>query len=128
MSSLPPPTMRRAGPTAPTKPKTMANRVADVKGRMTSGPPTGPVIAKPVSRPPTGPVIAKPVSRPPTGPVPVSRPPTPVIAKPVSRPPTGPMGGGMKHGGEVKKMASGGKVSSRADGIAKRGKTKGRCI
>jgi len=36
---------------------------------------------------------------------------------------------GMKKGGKVKKMASGGKVSSaskRADGIAQRGKTKGR--
>lgn len=36
---------------------------------------------------------------------------------------------GMKRGGRVKKMASGGKVSSassRGDGIAKRGKTKGR--
>jgi len=36
---------------------------------------------------------------------------------------------GMKKGGSVKKMASGGKVSSassRADGIAQRGKTKGR--
>jgi hypothetical protein len=33
---------------------------------------------------------------------------------------------GMKKGGKVKKMASGGSVSSRADGIAQRGKTKGR--
>ena len=36
---------------------------------------------------------------------------------------------GMKKGGSVKKMASGGSVSSasrRADGIAQRGKTKGR--
>jgi hypothetical protein len=32
--------------------------------------------------------------------------------------------GGMKRGGKVKKMASGGSVSSRADGIAQRGKTK----
>lgn len=33
---------------------------------------------------------------------------------------------GMKKGGKVKKTASGGSVSSRADGIAQRGKTKGR--
>jgi hypothetical protein len=32
----------------------------------------------------------------------------------------------MKKGGAVKKMASGGSASSRADGIAQRGKTKGR--
>jgi hypothetical protein len=32
----------------------------------------------------------------------------------------------MKKGGAVKKMATGGSVSKRADGIAKRGKTKGR--
>jgi hypothetical protein len=38
---------------------------------------------------------------------------------------------GMKKGGSVKKMASGGKVSSaskRADGCAVRGKTKGRMV
>lgn len=38
---------------------------------------------------------------------------------------------GMKKGGKVKKMASGGKTSSassRADGCAQRGKTKGRMI
>ncbi len=33
---------------------------------------------------------------------------------------------GMKHGGKVKKMASGGSASSRADGIAAKGKTRGR--
>ena len=33
-----------------------------------------------------------------------------------------------KNGGEVKKMANGGSVSKRADGIAQRGKTKGRMI
>ena len=33
--------------------------------------------------------------------------------------------GAMKHGGGVKKMSSGGSASSRADGIAQRGKTKG---
>jgi hypothetical protein len=38
----------------------------------------------------------------------------------------GRLTGKMKRGGEVKKMASGGSVSSRADGIAQRGKTKGR--
>jgi hypothetical protein len=32
--------------------------------------------------------------------------------------------GGMKKGGKVKKMAKGGNVSTRADGIAQRGKTK----
>ena len=31
-----------------------------------------------------------------------------------------------KKGGKTKKMASGGSASSRADGIAQRGKTKGR--
>ena len=33
---------------------------------------------------------------------------------------------GMKKGGEVKKYANGGSASSRADGIAQRGKTRGR--
>lgn len=33
---------------------------------------------------------------------------------------------GMKHGGSVKKMASGGSASSRGDGIAQRGKTRGK--
>jgi len=35
-------------------------------------------------------------------------------------------GSAMKRGGSVKKMASGGSVSSRADGIAQRGKTRGK--
>jgi len=35
---------------------------------------------------------------------------------------------GKKNGGAVKKMAKGGSVSKRADGIAQRGKTKGRII
>ena len=35
-------------------------------------------------------------------------------------------GGAMRRGGAVKKMASGGSTSSRADGIAQRGKTKGK--
>ena len=34
--------------------------------------------------------------------------------------------GNLKRGGAVKKMASGGSVSSRADGIAQRGKTRGK--
>jgi hypothetical protein len=33
---------------------------------------------------------------------------------------------GMKHGGKVKKMASGGSASKRADGIATKGKTRGK--
>jgi hypothetical protein len=33
---------------------------------------------------------------------------------------------GMKKGGAVKKMASGGSASSRADGIATKGKTRGK--
>jgi hypothetical protein len=39
--------------------------------------------------------------------------------------------GGMKKGGKVKKMAKGGSVGSaskRADGIASRGKTRGRMV
>jgi hypothetical protein len=35
---------------------------------------------------------------------------------------------GMKKGGAAKKMASGGSASSRADGIAQRGKTKGKMM
>ena len=35
---------------------------------------------------------------------------------------------GMKKGGKIKKMRSGGSASSRADGCAIRGKTKGRMI
>ena len=35
---------------------------------------------------------------------------------------------GMKKGGGVKKMASGGSASKRADGIAQRGKTKGKML
>jgi hypothetical protein len=33
---------------------------------------------------------------------------------------------GLKHGGKVKKMASGGSASKRADGIAQKGKTRGK--
>jgi hypothetical protein len=36
--------------------------------------------------------------------------------------------GTMKKGGAVKKMASGGSASSRADGIASKGKTKGKML
>lgn len=39
-----------------------------------------------------------------------------------------PMGGGMKKGGCVKKMASGGSASKRADGIAQKGKTRGKMV
>jgi hypothetical protein len=35
---------------------------------------------------------------------------------------------GMKKGGGVKKMAAGGSASKRADGIAQRGKTKGKML
>jgi hypothetical protein len=35
---------------------------------------------------------------------------------------------GMKKGGGVKKMASGGSASKRADGIAQKGKTKGKML
>ena len=34
----------------------------------------------------------------------------------------------MKKGGGVKKMASGGSASARADGVAQRGKTKGKML
>ena len=35
---------------------------------------------------------------------------------------------GMRHGGKVKKMRSGGSASSRADGCAVRGKTRGKMV
>jgi hypothetical protein len=38
------------------------------------------------------------------------------------------MAPGMKRGGAVKKMAKGGSASSRADGCATKGKTKGRFV
>jgi len=38
------------------------------------------------------------------------------------------MAPGMKRGGAVKKMAGGGSASSRADGCATKGKTKGRFV
>lgn len=38
------------------------------------------------------------------------------------------MAGGMKKGGATKKMASGGSASARADGVAQRGKTKGKFL
>jgi len=43
-----------------------------------------------------------------------------------SGPSIGVEGGGMKRGGKAKKMAAGGSASSRADGIASRGKTRGK--
>jgi len=43
-----------------------------------------------------------------------------------SGPTMGMEGGGMKKGGKTKKMASGGMASCRADGIAQRGKTRGK--
>jgi len=36
--------------------------------------------------------------------------------------------GAMKRGGKVKKMAMGGSASSRADGVAQKGKTKGKLL
>ena len=55
--------------------------------------------------------------------------------RPAARPPMGarpPMAApampGMKKGGVTKKMSSGGSASSRADGIAQRGKTKGKML
>ena len=39
-----------------------------------------------------------------------------------------PVAPGMRKGGKVKKMAAGGSASKRADGIAVRGKTKGRIV
>ena len=52
--------------------------------------------------------------------------------RPAARPPMGarpPVAmPGMKKGGVTKKMASGGSASSRADGIAQRGKTKGKLL
>lgn len=62
-------------------------------------------------------------------PMPARRPMPP--AMPPTMPPAMPPGGGgappmgMKKGGGVKKMSSGGSASSRADGIATKGKTKG---
>ena len=35
---------------------------------------------------------------------------------------------GMRKGGKVKKMAAGGSASKRADGIAQRGKTRGKMV
>lgn len=133
MSSRNPPALR-TGPTGPTTtvPKPMAERVGDIKGRMTSGPSIGPVINRPVTprtdpSMPTGPVINRPVT-PRTEPTRPSMPTGPVINRPMPRP------AGMKSGGKVSdkaeaKYSSGGstgKASSRADGIAQRGKTKGR--
>jgi hypothetical protein len=59
-------------------------------------------------------------------PMPPAMPPSGGMAPPM--PPGGGGGAppmGMKKGGSVKKMSSGGSASSRADGIASKGKTKG---
>jgi hypothetical protein len=64
-------------------------------------------------------------------PMPARRPMTTDMPMPARRPmpPAMPPGGappmGMKKGGSVKKMSSGGSASSRADGCATKGKTKG---
>lgn len=147
---MPKPPTPRIGPTGPTntKPKTMAERVGDIKGRMMSGSKelpgtydpdrtggnrlrggpmdTGPVINRPVT-PRTAPTElggfdadrAYPGPRVRGGPTTA-----PVINRPVT-PRTGPMPGPQVNRLPTK-MASGGKASSRADGIAQRGKTKGK--
>jgi hypothetical protein len=91
------------------------------------------VMDKQVSRPPTGrPTMPmdKQVNVQPDRPtmpmdkqvnVQPSRPTAPMPGPQVSRPPS-PMGGGMKKGGKVSS------ASSRGDGIAQRGKTKGRFV
>lgn len=56
--------------------------------------------------------------------MPASNPSAPMIPTPMP----GAVPGAMKKGGAVKKMASGGSASKRADGIAQRGKTKGTMI
>ena len=93
----------------------------------------------PVSRPPMpGPGVGFDADRAYPGPrvrggptaPPVSRPPTSGPMNPGPMPP--PPGGGMKRGGKVKSMSSSGMTSKastaskRGDGIAQRGKTKGR--
>ena len=117
----------------------MAIYAKGYKGPMTTAGPARPVNkAAPVSGPQPFLDAVSP-RRPPVNP-------TPVVGGQVRPTPTGPMvpvlGGGMapasvapmmmrKKGGTVKKMANGGKVSSaskRADGIAQKGKTKGRFV
>ena len=114
----------------------MARYAPGYKGPMTTAGPTRPVTkAAPVGGPPPFLDAASP-RRPPVNP-------TPVVGDQVRPTPTGPMvpvlGGGMapasvapmmmkKKGGAVKKMASGGSASKRADGIAQRGKTRGRLL
>jgi hypothetical protein len=51
---------------------------------------------------------------------------SPMGAVPMGAPATPPMG--MKKGGSVKKMAGGGSFRSSANGIAKKGKTKGKQV
>ena len=62
-----------------------------------------------------------PTRRPMSRPMPPAMPPGGGMA-----PPASPMG--MKKGGATKKMASGGSASSRADGVAKKGLTKGKML
>ena len=57
-------------------------------------------------------------------PMPARRPMPPAMPPGGMTPPAAPPMG-MKKGGAVKKMSSGGSASSRADGIATKGKTKG---
>lgn len=45
-----------------------------------------------------------------------------------SAPKPAPKKGGKYKGGAIKKMSGGGSASSRADGVAQRGKTKGRFV
>ena len=48
------------------------------------------------------------------------------VAPAPQMPTPAPQGPGMKKGGKVKKMSGGGSASKRADGIAQRGKTRGK--
>ena len=130
-----PPTMRR-GPTAPTKPTSSVLDRAKVALRgLTGSIPTAPLVSRP---PMPGPGVGFDADRAYPGPrvrggptaPPVSRPPTSGPMNPGPMPP--PPGGGMKRGGKVKSMSSSGMTSKastaskRGDGIAQRGKTKGR--
>jgi hypothetical protein len=119
-----PPTMRR-GPSGPTKPMSSVLDRAKValRGRAGSMPFDGFDADKayPGPRARGGPMNPGPMPLPPTsGPM-----------NPGPMPPP-PVGGGMKRGGKVKSMSSGGSTSKsssaskRGDGIAQRGKTKGR--
>ena len=153
---MPKPPAPRTGPTGPAKPNNMTDRLSALRGRMGGGTslPIGPTVNRPVSRPPTGgPMNPGPMPLPPQVNVqpetPVQLPPqvnvqpNPAMGGGMGGPQVnvqpnpamgGGMGPGMKRGGKVRqkaeaKYSSGGstsKASSRADGIAQRGKTKGR--